>query len=197
MVHDTKDASKEAFDYGRVSERFWNLAWKGEEESKRERQFMDDIIQKTHLERAILAELDGVETVLDAGAGSGRFSVMLALMGKRVTHFDVSVAMIATAKAFAEREGVLDRMTFIQGRLEDLSAFADRSFDLVMSFDAPVSYTWPVQEQVLAELVRVTDKTLMVSVSSRPGHMPYELGGNPKSQYLLDPTDRSTASRTV
>ncbi len=189
MDHHGQTASREAFDYGKVSERFWNLAWKGEEESKRERQFMDDIIQKTHLERAIRAELDGVETVLDAGAGSGRFSVMLALMGKRVTHFDVSEAMIATAKAFAEREGVLERMTFIQGRLEDLSAFADRSFDLVMSFDSPVSYTWPVQEQVLAELVRVADKTLMVSVSSRPGHMPYELGGNPKSQYLLDPTD--------
>lgn len=189
MDHLKQSASQEAFDYGKVSERFWNLTWKGEEESKRERQFMDDIIQKTHLERAILAELDGVETVLDAGAGSGRFSVMLARMGKRVTHFDVSEAMLATAKAYAEREGVLDRMTFIQGRLEDLSAFADRSFDLVMSFDAPVSYTWPVQEQVLAELVRVADKTLMVSVSSRPGHMPYELGGNPKSQYLLDPTD--------
>ena len=177
------------FEYGKVSESFWNLSWKGEEEAKRERQFMDDIIQKAHLERAVLAELDGVQTVLDAGAGSGRFSVLLAKQGLKVTHFDLSEAMIATAKAYAEREGVLGNMTFLQGRLEDLSAFGDRSFDLVLSFDAPVSYTWPQQEQVLAELVRVTAKTLMVSVSSRPGHLPYELGGNPKSQFLLDPED--------
>ena len=177
------------FDYGKVSERFWNLSWKGEEEAGREGQFMDDIVQKAHLERAVLAELDGVRTVLDAGGGSGRFSVLLARQGLQVTHLDVSAAMIATAKAHAEQAGVLDNMTFLQGRLEDLSAFGDRSFDLVMSFDAPVSYTWPQQEQVLSELARVTAKTLMVSVSSRPGHLPYELGGNPKSQFLLNPED--------
>ena len=177
------------FDFGKVSERFWNLSWKGMEEAKRERQFMDDIVQKAHLERAILAELEDVETVLDAGAGSGRFSVMLAKQGRKVTHFDISEAMIEVAKAYAAREGVLENITFVQGRLEDLSAYTDRAFDLVMSFDAPVSYTWPLQEQVLAELVRVTAKTLMVSVSSRPGHLQYELGGNPKSQFLLDPTD--------
>ena len=177
------------FDFGKVSERFWNLSWKGMEEAKRERQFMDDIVQKAHLERAILAELEDVETVLDAGAGSGRFSVMLAKQGRKVTHFDISEAMIEVAKSYAAREGVLENITFVQGRLEDLSAYADRAFDLVMSFDAPVSYTWPLQEQVLAELVRVTAKTLMVSVSSRPGHLQYELGGNPKSQFLLDPTD--------
>ena len=177
------------FDFGKVSERFWNLSWKGMEEAKRERQFMDDIVQKAHLERAILAELEDVETVLDAGAGSGRFSVMLAKQGRKVTHFDISEVMIDVAKAYAEREGVLDNITFVQGRLEDLSAFADRAFDMVLSFDAPVSYTWPLQEQVLAELVRVTAKTLMVSVSSRPGHLQYELGGNPKSQFLLDPSD--------
>jgi RimJ/RimL family protein N-acetyltransferase/SAM-dependent methyltransferase len=182
-------AMEQDFAYGQVSERFWSLSWKGTEEAKREHQFMDDIVQKAHLERAILERLVGVETVLDAGAGSGRFSVMLAKKGLRVTHFDISAAMIETARAYAEREGVLDNMTFVQGRLEDLSAFADRSFDMVLSFDAPVSYTWPHQEQVLAELVRLTDKTLLVSVSSRPGHLPYELGGNPKSQFLLDPTD--------
>ena len=177
------------FDYGKASERFWNLSWKGMEEARREQQFMDDIVQKAHLERAILAELEEVETVLDAGAGSGRFSVMLAKQGRKVTHFDISKAMIDVAKAYAEREGVLENITFVQGRLEDLSAYADRAFDMVLSFDAPVSYTWPLQEQVLAELVRITAKTLMVSVSSRPGHLPYELGGNPKSQFLLDPTD--------
>ena len=38
-------------DYSRkISERLWNLPDKGELESKREETFIDDIIQKSHIE---------------------------------------------------------------------------------------------------------------------------------------------------
>ena len=58
-------------DYSRkISQRLWNLPEKGEQESHREETFIDDIVQKSFIERKLLENLDGVETVFDGGAGS-------------------------------------------------------------------------------------------------------------------------------
>lgn len=174
-------------DYSRkISERQWNLPDKGELESRREATYIDDIIQKDHIQRKLLENLDGIYTVFDGGAGCGRFSILLAKQGCRVTHFDISEPMIAKAKELAEREGVTDRITFVKGALEDLGAYRDRSFDLVMSFDAPVSYTWPNQKKVIGELVRIAGKRIMLSVSSRLGTLPYLANPIQKNQFILD-----------
>ena len=174
-------------DYSRrISERQWNLPDKGELESRREETYIDDIIQKDHIQRKLLENLDGIRTVFDGGAGSGRFSILLAKQGCRVTHFDISQPMIEKARELAEKEGVADRITFVKGALEDLSAYADRSFDLVVSFDAPVSYTWPNQEKVIGELVRIARKRIMLSVSSRLGSLPYLANPVQKHQFILD-----------
>ena len=174
-------------DYSRkIAERQWNLPDKGELESRREATYIDDIIQKDHLQRKLLENLDGIKTVFDGGAGCGRFSILLAKQGCRVTHFDISQPMIDKAKELAENENVLDQITFVRGALEDLSAYADRSFDLVISFDAPVSYTYPNQENVIAELVRIARKRIMLSVSSRLGSLPYLANPIQKNQFFLD-----------
>lgn len=174
-------------DYSRkISERLWNLPDKGELESRREETFIDDIIQKSHIEKELLSHLDGIETVFDGGAGCGRFSILLARQGCRVTHFDISRPMIDKARELAEKEGVLDRITFVNGALEDLQEFKDNSFDLVISFDAPVSYTWPDQERVIGELVRICRRRIMLSVSSRLGYLPYLANPIQKNQFILD-----------
>ena len=170
----------------KISERMWNLPDKGELEAEREQTFIDDIVQKAHIERELLSHLDGIQTVFDGGAGCGRFSILLARQGLQVTHFDISQAMIDKARELAEKAGVLDRITFVKGALEDLSAYADRSFDLVMSFDAPISYTWPNQEQTIRELVRIAKKRIMFSVSSRLGALPYLANPLQKNQFILD-----------
>ena len=166
-------------DYSRmISERLWNLPDKGELESRREATYIDDIIQKDHIRRKLLEQLDGVHTVFDGGAGCGRFSILLAKQGCRVTHFDISQPMIQKARELAAQEGVLDKITFVQGALEDLSAYRDREFDLVISFDAPVSYTYPNQNRVIGELVRIA--------SSRLGSLPYLANPIQKNQFILD-----------
>ncbi len=169
-----------------ISERMWNQPDKGELEAERENTFIDDIVQKAHIEKELLSNLEGIETVFDGGAGCGRFSILLAKQGLKVTHFDISRPMIDKAKELAEKEGVLDRITFVQGALEDLSAYDNRSFDLVISFDSPISYTYPKQEKTISELVRIARKRIMISVSSRLGALPYL--GNPiqKNQFILD-----------
>ena len=177
-------------DYSRkISERQWNLPDKGELESRREATYIDDIIQKDHIQRKLLENLDGIRTVFDGGAGCGRFSILLAKQGCRVTHFDISRPMIDKAKELAEKEGVLDRITFVQGALEDLGAYRNREFDLVMSFDAPVSYTWPNQDRVIGELVRIARKRIMISVSSRLGSLPYLANPIQKNQFILNEDD--------
>jgi ubiquinone/menaquinone biosynthesis C-methylase UbiE len=164
----------------------WNQSDKGELEAAREQTFIDDIVQKSHIEKELLQSLDGIETAFDGGAGSGRFSILLAKHGVKVTHFDISQPMIDKAREIAEREGVIDNITFVKGKLEDLSAYADKSFDLVMSFDAPISYTYPNQEKVIGELVRVCRKRILISVSSRLGSLPYLANPLQKNQFILD-----------
>ncbi|MDE7210822.1 MAG: class I SAM-dependent methyltransferase, partial [Lachnospiraceae bacterium] len=170
----------------KISERHWNLPDKGERESAREEIFIDDIVQKSHIEKELLANLDGMDTVFDGGGGAGRFSILLAKQGCRVTHFDISQPMLEKAAALAEAAGVAERITFIRGALEDLSAYTDRSFDLVISFDAPISYTWPNQKAVIANLVRICKKQIMLSVSSRLGSLPYLANPLNKNQFILD-----------
>ena len=174
-------------DYSRkISERQWNLPDKGELESRREETYIDDIIQKNHIERKLLEHLDGIQTVFDGGAGSGRFSILLAKHGCRVTHFDISQPMIDKAKELAEQAGVSDRITFVKGALEDLGAYPDRAFDMAVSFDAPISYTWPNQEKVIGELARIAGKRIMISVSSRLGSLPYLANPIQKNQFILN-----------
>lgn len=177
-------------DYSRkIAERQWNLPDKGELESRREGTFIDDIIQKDHIQRKLLESLDGIETVFDSGAGCGRFSILLAKHCRHVTHFDISQSMIDKAKELAAAAGVSDRITFVKGALEDLTAYADHSFDLVMSFDAPISYTYPDQYRVIGELVRMARKRVMFSVSSRLGSLPYLCNPVQKNQFILNEDD--------
>lgn len=168
-----------------IASRFWNLPQKADEEVGRESTFIDDIIAKTHIEREILSHLDGVQTVFDGGAGYGRFSILLAKLGLQVTHFDISLPMIDKAKGLATQAGVLGNMTFVHGSLEDLSAYQNKQFDMVLSFDAPISYTYPNHEKVISELVRICGKRLIISVYSRLAWT-YQFDPAQKVKYILD-----------
>jgi len=176
-------------DYEDVAAKFWNLPTKGEEESTRETLFMDDIIQKAHLDREIdslLARVTDVTTVLDAGAGVGRFSIPLAKRGLEVTHLDISDSMLKKAREMAEEAGVTDRMVFVKSRITELAGYPSDCFDLVICVDAPVSYVYPRHNQVLRDLVRIARKAVVVSVASRLGFFPYWYNPAQKHQYLVD-----------
>jgi 2-polyprenyl-3-methyl-5-hydroxy-6-metoxy-1,4-benzoquinol methylase len=137
-----------------ICERFWNLPSKPGEEARRERLFLDDVIQKAHLEREIAYRLGGVRTLLDAGAGTGRFSIRLARQGFQVTHLDISQGMIDTARQLAQDAGILDRMRFERGRVGDLTRYENGTLDFVICCDAPISYTYPDHVRTIADLTR-------------------------------------------
>lgn len=168
-----------------ISARFWNLPQKPLEELNRETIFIDDIIQKAHIEKEILSNLDGIKTVFDGGAGYGRFSILLAKKGLKVTHFDISFPMIEKAKEIAQKEGVRENITFIQGTLENLEQFTDRQFDMVLSFDSPISYTYPNQNRTISELIRICSRSLIIGVYCR---LAWTYGFDPaqKLKYILN-----------
>ncbi len=168
-----------------ISNRFWNLPQKASEEINREQVFIDDIIAKAHIEREIFSHLQGVKTVFDGGAGYGRFSIPLAKRGIEVTHFDISMPMIEAAKQLAAEAGVLDNMHFVHGSLEDLSAYQDDQFDMVLSFDAPISYTYPNHEMVIENLVRICRSRIIIGVYSRLAWT-YHFDPAQKVKYILN-----------
>jgi hypothetical protein len=86
----------------------------------------------------------------------------------------------------AEESNVLERMTFIEGRITELSQYKDGEFDLVLCLDAPISYTYPRQYEVIRELVRIEKKAVVLGVSSRLGSLPYILDPVQKMKYLIN-----------
>lgn len=170
-----------------ISERFWNLPQKPEEEAQRESLFLDDVIHKAHLDREIESRLDGVRSVLDVGAGTGRFSLPLAARGLTVTHLDISKGMIEKARHAAIEAGLADRITFRNGRIADLEYYPPRHFDLVICSDAPVSYVYPHHAASVAALARVCGRAIVLSVSSRLGYISLCLNPVQKEPYFADP----------
>jgi SAM-dependent methyltransferase len=74
-----------------------------------------------------LGDLRGLR-LLDVGAGLGEASVYFALKGASVTACDVSPAMLATAKALAERHGVSIRTLLVENNVLE---FGTSAYDVI------------------------------------------------------------------
>jgi len=106
--------------------------------------------------------------VLDAGGGTGRWTVVLAQMGYKVTLTDISQGMLDVARAKIEAAGLAGQVTILRQDIRDMSALDAESFDLVLSEGDPVSYcedhTAAIRE--LARVARV-GAHVIVSADSR------------------------------
>jgi len=112
--------------------------------------------------------------VLDAGGGPGRYSIELAKQGYDIVLLDLVPEMLKIAERKARGAGVLRRVNqFVQGSIEDLSAFADETFDAVLCLGGPLNHLLKSKqrERAAKELVRVAKKgaPIFVSVISRIG----------------------------
>ncbi len=86
-------------------------------------------VEKREVER-ILRGLSFAD-VLDAGCGTGRWTLRLAQFGASVVGLDQSPEMLQVAEAKARAQGVAVR--FDTGSLEGRLPYNDQSFDLVIS----------------------------------------------------------------
>jgi SAM-dependent methyltransferase len=94
-------------------------------------------------------------TVLDLGCGCGRLSAVLSPFVRWVTGVDVSAGMLSAARARCRR---LANVSLVAVSGEDLSAFADGAFQLVLAVDVfpyLVSCAGGVAERHVSEACRV------------------------------------------
>jgi ubiquinone/menaquinone biosynthesis C-methylase UbiE len=106
--------------------------------------------------------------VLDAGGGTGRWTLPLAKIGYDVLLTDISQGMLEVARAKIEAEGLAERVTILRQDICEMRGLADRSFDLVLAEGDPVSYCED-PPAAIGELARVAKigAHVLVSVDSR------------------------------
>ena len=107
-----------------------------------------------HLKKYLPEDKDSL--ILDAGGGTGRWSVPLAKMGYSVILCDISQGMLKQARNKIQREGLSNKVKIQEEDLTNLS-FADQTFDFVLCEDGPISIS--DSQKVVRELVRVLKNT--------------------------------------
>ncbi len=105
----------------------------------------DYLKQYEDREQVTASEVDGIEKILhlrpgyrilDLACGGGRHSVELAKRGYRVVGFDLSTALLASARAAARRAKV--RVTFTRGDMRELSY--RNEFDAIINMFSSFGY---------------------------------------------------------
>lgn len=127
-------------------------------------------------------------TVLDAGGGTGIWSIELAKMGYKVVLTDISTGMLDKAM---EQVKQLDLQSQIKIMLSDIChipEFPDDHFDMVLCQGDPLSYCGD-HKKALSECVRVlkTGRELIASVDSRTSAL----------NWLKDTEDREAVYRLL
>jgi ubiquinone/menaquinone biosynthesis C-methylase UbiE len=109
-------------------------------------------IHKHYLEKFIKAG----DSVLEAGAGAGRFTIELAKLGAQITVGDISKVQLGLNEKHVKEAGLED---FVNERVQlditKLKNVSDNSFDAVVCYGGPISYVMNKAELAIAELLRV------------------------------------------
>ncbi|MEI8102249.1 MAG: magnesium protoporphyrin IX methyltransferase [Chlorobium sp.] len=96
-------------------------------------------------------------TVLDAGCGTGLFSIRLAKAGYKVKAVDIASQMVDKAKMEAIKQGVEKNIEFEVNTIESVSG----KYDAVVCFDVLIHYPAEGFAQAFANLSRLTKGTII------------------------------------
>jgi len=104
--------------------------------------------------------------VLDAGGGTGRWSVPMAQAGCQVHLVDISEGMLNQARRKVKQKGLLDKVIIKKGDITNLP-YPEETFDLV--FADQVLFIFENKEKILREFHRVLrkDGIMIASVPNR------------------------------
>lgn len=102
-------------------------------------------------------------TVLDAGGGTGKWTLELARRGCTVYLTDLSPKMLEKASQKIEKEGLSERVHISEGDVCNID-FPTDFFDFVLCEGDPVSYCCENHSQALQELVRVAKPKSIIEI---------------------------------
>lgn len=102
--------------------------------------------------------------VLDAGGGTGRWSIKMAKKGCRVILVDISEGMLNVAREKIIRQGLQRRIEIRKADITDLS-FPDNTFDLVLCEHTLFLFKEP--DKVVKELARVLKQKAPMVISAQ------------------------------
>ncbi|MCR2802789.1 class I SAM-dependent methyltransferase [Paenibacillus soyae] len=106
----------------------------------------------------IVRNLPSEGSVLDNGAGPGKYALELARRGYRITLTDLTPRMVEIAEQKAQEHGLTDRFDgFYTADARDLGSFADKTFDAALML-GPLYHLQQEADRAKAveELYRVT-----------------------------------------
>ena len=122
--------------------------------------------------------------LLCLAAGGGRQSALYAAAGAEVTVVDISADMLALDHQVAAERGL--ELRIVQASMDDLSALADASFDVVIQ---PVSTCYvPDVEPVFREVARVAAPgSVYISQHKQPASLQADVKPSPRGYELVKP----------
>lgn len=126
-------------------------------------------------------------TILDVGAGTGRYSCYYAERGHHVTALDLTPRHVEAIRAKAEQLQLTDRLSAVTGDACELSAFSDESFDTVLCMGPLYHLTGhTARVSCLLECLRVLRPggLLAVAYVNKAGAYYHKIAVNP--QVLLE-----------
>ncbi|MCP4050569.1 MAG: methyltransferase domain-containing protein [bacterium] len=102
--------------------------------------------------------------ILDAGGGTGIWSIRIAKEGYNVILTDISNGMLDIARQKIKNENLESKINIINADITNLNAFKNENFELSLAEGDPVSYCSNPQKAI-AELSRVTKANGHITVS--------------------------------
>ena len=78
--------------------------------------------------------------ILDAGGGTGNFSIECAKKGHEVVLTDISSGMLEEAKKKIKKLGLEEKITILNQDIINMNDLISNHFDFVVSLGDPVSY---------------------------------------------------------
>ncbi len=144
--------------------------------------------------------------ILDAGGGTGIWSIELAKMGYHVILTDISKGMLKKAEEKAKELGLEKQIEILVSDICNMHEFSDNHFGMVLCEGDPLSYCGD-HKKALKELTRVLkpDGAMIVSVDNRLGTLgwlsekstPEDVERVLETGQVLMPTEHDGPSYTI
>jgi len=124
--------------------------------------FYNDITW-SYIEKCLPKDIDN-SLVLDAGGGTGLWSIKIAKMGYNVILSDISSGMLKIAEEKIKDQNLSGKIKIVKCDITNMNEFKDNTFDLTIAEGDPVSYC-SNPDQAISEIARVTKKGCYITVS--------------------------------